>query len=120
MVNLIARFYDANSGRVLIDGQDVRDLAQRSLRAKMGIVTQDPFLFSGTIMENIRYGKLNATDEEVIAAAEAANADDFISRLPQSYNSEVGERGQAAQPGPAPADFHCPRHPGRSSHPDYG
>jgi ATP-binding cassette, subfamily B, multidrug efflux pump len=99
LVNLIGRFYDVASGRVLIDGVDVRDLNQRSLRSKMGIVTQDPFLFSGTIKDNIHYGRLDATDEEVIEAARAANADDFISRLPNGFDSEVGERGRLLSQG---------------------
>lgn len=99
MVNLIARLYDVTSGRVLIDGRDVRDLAQRSLRARMGIVTQEPFLFSGSIQENIRYGRLDASDEEVEQAARAANAHDFILRLPEGYQSEVGERGRLLSQG---------------------
>jgi ATP-binding cassette subfamily B protein/subfamily B ATP-binding cassette protein MsbA len=99
LVNLIARLYDVTAGRVLIDGRDVRDLAQRSLRAKMGIVTQDPFLFSGTVMENIRYGRLDASDEAVEQAARAANAHDFITRLPEGYQSEVGERGKLLSQG---------------------
>lgn len=99
LINLIGRFYDVDAGRVLIDGTDVRDLAQRSLRRKMGIVTQEPFLFSGTIMDNIRYGRLEASDAEVIDAARAANADDFIHRLPNEYQSEVGERGRLLSQG---------------------
>ncbi len=99
MVNLIARMYDVSDGQVLIDGQDVRDLAQRSLRAKMGIVTQDPFLFSGSIGDNIRYGRLDASDEQVMEAAKAANAHDFIIRLPEGYASEVGERGRLLSQG---------------------
>jgi ATP-binding cassette, subfamily B, multidrug efflux pump len=99
LVNLIGRFYDVATGRVLIDGVDVRDLNQRSLRSKMGIVTQDPFLFSGTIKDNIHYGRLEATDEEVIEAARAANAEDFISRLPNGFDSEVGERGRLLSQG---------------------
>ncbi len=99
MVNLIARLYDVTAGRVLIDGRDVRDLAQRSLRARMGIVTQEPFLFSGSILENIRYGRLDASDEDVEQAARAANAHDFITRLPEGYHSEVGERGRLLSQG---------------------
>ncbi len=98
-VSLIARFYDVTGGRILIDGQDVRDLQQRSLRKQMGIVTQEPFLFSGTLMENIRYGRLDASDEEVIEAARIANADDFIQRLPEGYQTEVGERGKLLSQG---------------------
>jgi ATP-binding cassette, subfamily B, multidrug efflux pump len=99
LVSLIPRFYDATAGQVLIDGQDVRSLAQRSLRAQMGLVTQDPFLFSGTILENIRYGRLSATDEEVMEAARAASADEFIRRLPEGYKTEVGERGKLLSQG---------------------
>ncbi len=98
-VSLIARFYDVTKGRILIDGQDVRDLQQRSLRKQMGIVTQEPFLFSGTLLENIRYGHLDASDEEVVAAAQIANADDFIQRLPEGYQTEVGERGKLLSQG---------------------
>lgn len=99
LISLIERFYDVTDGKVLIDGVDVRDVQQRSLRAKMGIVTQDPFLFSGTVMENIRYGRLNATDEEVIEAARAANADEFIRRLPDGYQTDAGERGKLLSQG---------------------
>jgi ATP-binding cassette, subfamily B, multidrug efflux pump len=93
LVSLIARFYEVSSGQVIIDGQDVRSVQQRSLRKQMGIVTQDPFLFSGTLMENIRYGRLNASDEEVYEAAKVSNADEFIRRLPKGYETEVGQRG---------------------------
>ncbi|MBI4926584.1 MAG: ABC transporter ATP-binding protein [Anaerolineae bacterium] len=99
IAGLIARFYDPLEGRVLVDDQDVRSFEQRSYRAKMGLVTQDPFLFSGTIMENIRYGRIDASDEEVIAAARAANADDFITRLPEGYQTEAGERGKLLSQG---------------------
>jgi ATP-binding cassette, subfamily B, multidrug efflux pump len=99
LVNLIPRFYDVQEGRVLIDGKDVRSLKQRSLRSQMGLVTQDPFLFSGTILENIRYGRLKASDEEVTAAAQAASADEFIQRLPEGYTTEVGERGKLLSQG---------------------
>jgi len=93
LVSLIARFYDVNSGRLLIDGQDVRKVQQRSLRKQMGIVTQEPFLFTGTLFENIRYGRLDASDEAVYEAARVSNADEFIRRLPQGYETEVGQRG---------------------------
>jgi ATP-binding cassette subfamily B multidrug efflux pump len=99
MVSLLARFYDVTGGAVKIDGMDVREVSQKSLRSQMGIVTQEPFLFSGTIMENIRYGRLDATEDEVIAAAEAANAADFIRRLPKGYQNEVGERGKLISQG---------------------
>jgi ATP-binding cassette subfamily B protein/subfamily B ATP-binding cassette protein MsbA len=93
LVSLIARLYDVSSGRVLIDGQDVRTVTQSSLRKQMGLVTQEPFLFSGTLLENIRYGRLDASDEDVYQAARAANADDFIRKLPKGYDTEVGQRG---------------------------
>ncbi|NLP28447.1 MAG: ABC transporter ATP-binding protein, partial [Clostridia bacterium] len=93
IVNLISRFYDTSSGKVLIDGINVKDVELESLRSQMGIMLQDTFLFSTTIKENIRYGKLDATDEEVIAAAKAVNAHDFIMKLPKGYDTDVNERG---------------------------
>jgi ATP-binding cassette subfamily B multidrug efflux pump len=93
LVNMIGRFYDVDEGAVTIDGVDVRDVTRASLRSQMGVVLQDSFLFSGTIAENIRYGRLDATDAEVEAAARAANAHDFIARLPQGYQTKIGERG---------------------------
>ncbi len=93
LVQLIPRFYDVTSGRVLIDGCDVRDLKLASLRRNIGIVLQDTFLFAATIRENIAYGRPDATDEEVIAAAKAARIHDFIMSLPDGYNTWVGERG---------------------------
>jgi ABC-type multidrug transport system fused ATPase/permease subunit len=93
LVSLILRFYDVIKGRVAVDGYDVRQVTQYSLRSQMSVVLQDPFLFSGTVMENVRYGRLDATDEEVYQAAEAANAHDFITHLPEGYQTQVGERG---------------------------
>lgn len=93
IIGLLLRFYDPSKGRILVDGEDLRKVEQASLRRQMSLVSQDPFLFSGSIMENIRYGRLDATDEDVITAAKAANADDFIQRLPKGYKTEVGERG---------------------------
>lgn len=93
IVNLISRFYDVQDGIVRIDGQDVKTVSIESLRKQMGIMTQDQFLFSGTIKENIRYGKLDATDEEIEAAAKAVNAHEFITRLPKGYDTELSERG---------------------------
>jgi len=90
---LVARFYDPTSGRVLLDGHDLRDLPQRSLRSQLGIVPQEGFLFSGMIRENIAFGRPDAADEEVLAAARAVGAHDFIERLPDGYDTEVGERG---------------------------
>jgi ATP-binding cassette subfamily B multidrug efflux pump len=93
VASLIARFYDATSGAVRIDGRDVRQVTRASLRRQMGIVLQDPFLFSGTVADNVRYGRLDATDAEVEAAARLVNAHDFISRLPEGYQTELTERG---------------------------
>jgi len=93
MASLIGRFYDVAEGAVRIDGHDVRHVQRASLRRQMGVVLQDAFLFSGTVMDNIRYGRLEATDEEVMAAAEMVNADGFIERLPNGYDTEVQERG---------------------------
>ncbi|MCR4406769.1 MAG: ABC transporter ATP-binding protein/permease [Anaerolineae bacterium] len=93
MVNLLSRFYDIDSGAIRIDGHDIRQVQRASLRRQLGVVLQDTFLFSDTVMENIRYGRLDATDEEVIAAARLANADQFIRRLPKGYQTELSERG---------------------------
>jgi ATP-binding cassette subfamily B protein len=93
VINLLCRFYDVNEGRLMVDGRDVRDIQVRSLRRQVGIVLQETFIFAGTVMENIRMGRPDATDEEVVAAAKAARAHDFISRMPQGYQTEVQERG---------------------------
>jgi ABC-type multidrug transport system fused ATPase/permease subunit len=93
LTNLIPRFYDTSGGRVLVDGQDVRDLQTADLRSHIGIVTQDPFLFSASIAQNIRFGRPAASDDEVRAAAQAAQADDFVAALPGGYQTVVGERG---------------------------
>ena len=93
VIRLISRFFDVTGGAVLIDGHDVRDVTQASLRAQLGIVLQDSFLFDGTIRDNIRYGRLDATDAEVEAATVAVGADEFIRKLPDGYNTQVGENG---------------------------
>ena len=93
LVSLLARLYDPQEGRILVDGRDVRTIKLRSLRSQIALVLQEPLLFSGTIAENIRYGRLEATEEEISAAARAANAHDFISALPQGYHTVVGEKG---------------------------
>ncbi|BDG42103.1 ABC transporter ATP-binding protein [Saccharococcus caldoxylosilyticus] len=93
LVSLIPRFYDVTEGKILLDGIDIRDIRVRSLRDKIGIVFQDSFLFSDSVKDNILLGKPDATDEEVIAAAKAANAHDFIMSLPDGYDTKVGERG---------------------------
>ncbi len=93
LANLVPRFYDVSGGRVLVDGHDVRDLKLDDLRRHIGVVTQDPFLFSASIAENIRAGRPEASDEEVRAAAAAAQADEFVAALPEGYETVVGERG---------------------------
>jgi len=93
IINLLTRFYDIDSGKIMIDGNDIRDVKQDDLRRKLGIVLQDTFLFSDTVMENIRYGRLDAADDEVMEAAKLANADGFIRRLPDGYHTELSERG---------------------------
>ena len=99
LVNMICRFYDVAEGAILVDGVDIRSLSVAEYRSNIGLVLQEPFLFFGTIAENIAYGKPNATREEIIAAARAAHAHDFILRLPHGYDSLVGERGQALSGG---------------------
>ncbi len=99
LVNLICRFYDVSEGAVLVDGVDVRSMAIADYRRSIGLVLQEPFLFFGTIAENIAYGKPDATREEIVAAARAAHAHEFILRLPHGYDSLVGERGQALSGG---------------------
>jgi ABC-type multidrug transport system fused ATPase/permease subunit len=93
IVNLLSRFYDVDEGSITIDGHDLRTVQQASIRSQLGIVLQDTFLFSSTVMDNIRYGRLKASDDEVMAAARLANADWFIRRLPQGYQTEVSEQG---------------------------
>lgn len=99
LVNLIPRFYDVVGGAVRIDGIDVRDVTRASLRRQIGIVLQDTFLFSDTVMNNIRYGRLDATDDQVIAAAKLVCADSFIERLPKKYDTVLGERGTGLSQG---------------------
>ncbi len=99
IINLIPRFYDVTGGAVRIDGVDVRDVTTGSLRKQIGIVLQDTFLFSASVMENVRFGRPEATDEEVIAAAKLAHADSFIERLPEKYATVLGERGSGLSQG---------------------
>jgi ATP-binding cassette subfamily B multidrug efflux pump len=99
IVNLISRFYDPIKGRVLIDGHDIKGVTLNSLRKQMGVMLQDSFIFSGTIMDNIRYGKLDATDEEVMNAAKVVNAHGFISEMEKGYYTEVKERGSRLSQG---------------------
>ena len=93
MCSLIPRFYDVTSGEIDIDGMDIRKMTQKSLRRNIGIVQQDVYLFAGTVKDNIRYGKPDSTDEEIIAAAKNANAHEFIMQLPDGYNTDIGQRG---------------------------
>ncbi|MBR4759434.1 MAG: ABC transporter ATP-binding protein [Lachnospiraceae bacterium] len=93
LCSLIPRFYEVTKGRILIDGKDIRDVTMKSLRDNIGIVQQDVYLFAGTVMENISYGRPGATKEEIIEAAKAANAHDFIMELPKGYDTDIGQRG---------------------------
>ncbi|MBF2443400.1 ABC transporter ATP-binding protein [Listeria innocua] len=99
IINLLSRFYNINSGEILVDGENVEKVTLRSLRSQMGVMLQDTFIFSGTIIENIRYGKLDATEEEIIAAAKVVRAHDFISVLKDGYYTEVKERGSTLSAG---------------------
>ena len=99
IINLVARFYDVTGGRIAVDGVDIRDLEVGSYRRQIGIVQQDPFLFHGTIVENIRYGMPQASVEQVIAASRAANAHDFVCGLTHGYDTIVGERGHTLSGG---------------------
>jgi ATP-binding cassette subfamily B protein len=93
LAKLVARFYDPTDGSVRVDGHDLRDVTEKSLRWQLGIVPQEGFLFSGTVAENIAFGRPDATEEQVREAAQAVRADEFIERLPEGYETEVGERG---------------------------
>ena len=99
VVNLISRFYNLNDGQVLIDGQDISKVTLHSLRSQMGIMLQDSFIFSGTILDNIRYAKLDATEEEVRAACHTVCADEFINEMPEGYLTQMGERGSRLSQG---------------------
>ncbi|WP_040948315.1 ABC transporter ATP-binding protein [Gorillibacterium massiliense] len=99
VVNLISRFYNLTGGKILIDGHDISEVTLKSLRSQMGIMLQDSFIFSGTIMDNIRYGRLDATEEEIIAAAKTVRADDFIREFAEGYQTEVNERGSKLSQG---------------------
>ena len=99
IVNLISRFYEPVEGRILVDGHDINTVTMDSLRKQMGVMMQDSFIFSGTIMDNIRYGRLNATDEEVMEAARIVHADGFIREMEKGYYTEVNERGSRLSQG---------------------
>jgi ATP-binding cassette subfamily B multidrug efflux pump len=92
LINLLTRFYEINGGSICIDGTDIRDIKKADLRLQLGLVLQDTFMFSGTVMDNIRYGRLDATDEECVQAAQLADADHFIRQLPHGYDSNLSER----------------------------
>ena len=93
IANLLPRFYDPQAGSILVDGHDIRTITLQSLREQIGIVPQETILFNGTVYDNILYGRLDASEAEVIAAAQAANAHEFIEKLPDQYNTSIGERG---------------------------
>ena len=93
LCSLIPRFYDVSSGCILIDGTDIRDYTLKSLRGNIGIVQQDVYLFTGSVMDNIRYGRPDASDAEIVAAAQNANAHEFIMNLPEGYETNIGQRG---------------------------
>ena len=99
IVNLISRFYDVTDGRILIDGHDIRDVKLASLRGQMGIMLQDSFIFSGTVADNIRYGRLNATEDEISASAAVVHANEFISKMEAKYETEIKERGSRLSQG---------------------
>ena len=99
VVNLLSRFYNLTGGQVLLDGTDIAGVTLHSLRSQMGIMLQDSFIFSGSIMDNIRYGRLDATDEEVIAAAKTVCAHEFISQMERGYDTQVNERGSRLSQG---------------------
>ena len=106
--SLLPRFYDVTAGRITIDGQDIRHLTLKSLRSQIGMVQQDVYLFSGTIRDNIAYGKPDASDEEIIAAAKRANIHDFIMELPQQYDNLCRRTWCPSLRWSEAADFHCP------------
>ncbi len=118
IVNLISRFYNVNGGRVLIDGQDISQVTIHSLREQMGIMMQDSFIFSRDIEDNIRYGKLDATHEEIVKASRTVCADEFISKMPDRYQTEVRERGSMLSQGQKAAHFVCAYPAFRSGHSD--
>ena len=93
LCSLLPRFYDVESGRITIDGKDIRQVTLKSLRSQIGIVQQDVYLFMENVMENIRYGRPDASDEEVIQAAKMANAHEFVMQLPKGYQTDIGQRG---------------------------
>jgi len=99
LINLLTRFYDVSGGRILVDGVDLRQLESGSYREQIGIVLQEPYLFHGSALDNIRYGAPHASFDQVVAAARVANAHDFVSRLPHGYDTVIGERGHTLSGG---------------------
>ncbi len=120
IIRLLARFFDVTGGAVTIDGYDLRQVTQASLRRQLGIVLQDTFLFGGTIRENIRYGRLDATDAEIEAAAQAVGAHEFILKAAGGLRDRGGRERRQPERGPAPIDLLCPGPAGRPPHPDPG
>ena len=120
IINLLPRFYDVTHGSVKIDGVDVRDVTAESLRKQIGIVLQDTFLFSASVMDNIRFGRPDATDEEVYAAAKLANADSFITRLPEKYETVLGRTRLGSFSGTTAAAFDCTRRSRRPANSHFG
>lgn len=120
ITNLINRFYDIADGKIRYDGININKIRKSDLRRSLGIVLQDTNLFTGTVMENIRYGKLNATDEECINAAKLAGADDFITRLPKGYDTELSNNGSNLSQGQRQLIGDCPRCGCRSAGHDPG
>jgi ATP-binding cassette subfamily B protein len=118
VVNLIARFYDPTGGSLRIDGVDLRQIDTGHYREQIGMVLQDPYLFHGTVLDNIRYAMPQATSGAVIAAAKAANAHDFVCKLAQGYDTIVGERGHTLSGGRAAANLDCAGRAARPAHPD--
>ena len=120
IVQLIPRLYDPNAGQVLIDGHDIREYTLDSLRSQISMVLQETILFTGSIVENIAYGRPEATGAEIIEAAKEANADEFISKLPDGYFTILGERGSNLSDWTAPADCYRPRLHPQHTHSDPG
>ena len=115
-VNLILRFYPLEKGRILIDGQDIAGVTLESLRRQVALIPQDPVLFHRTLLENIRYGRIDASKEEVIEVAKLAHCDEFIRKSPEGYDSLVGERGHQALRGRTAEDCDCARDAHHRSH----
>ena len=120
LCNLIPRFYDTTEGTILIDGQDIRKVTLESLRSNVGVVQQDVYLFSGTVLENIAYGRPKASKDEVVAAAKLAGAHEFISQLSDGYETYVGERGVKLSGGAETEDQYCTGIFEKSGDPDPG